>query len=570
MATLSIVTAVAMGEYFAGLIIVLMQSGGEALERYSLRRASSALEQLLARAPHRAWRKEGEHLLEIDVAAVRVGDTLVLRPGDLVPVDGTLLTARADIDESALTGEPLAQAKHRGDRLLSGSINRDDVAEMHADAVSAASQYAKMVTLVRQAQEEKPPLQRLADRYAVWFTPVTLAMCGFGWLITGDAHTILAVLVVATPCPLILAVPVAVIGGINRAARASIIVKGGAALEQIGRAGAIVFDKTGTLTYGTPVVSAVVPFGDLPAETLLRAAGSVEQLSSHLLGHTLAAEAQRRVGTLPLPEHFREVPGRGVEADLAGHHILVGSPRFLTERLGTSGPPQPDGPAGLAAYVAIDERPAGVVRFDDQLRPGVAGLMRQLRQLGVRHTVMLTGDNAANAAAIGVQAGIAQVEAGLLPEDKVRHLVALKERYGPVVMVGDGINDAPALATATVGVAMGARGTGISAEAADIVLLVDDVAKVGEAVAIGQRMLRIAKQSIYVGLGLSFVCMVVASFGLIPPAIGALIQEAIDVAVILNALRALGGGGGTLAETGRGAALSQAMPASGPVLGGGA
>ena len=544
-ATLSIVTALAMGEYFAGLIIVLMQSGGEALERYSLRRASSALEQLLARAPRQARRKEGEQLVEIEVAAVRVGDILVLRPGDLVPVDGTLLTDRAAIDESALTGEPLGRAKHQGDRLLSGSINQEDAAEMRADAVSAASQYAKMVDLVRRAQEEKPPLQRLADRYAVWFTPVTLAMSAFGWLITGDPRTILAVLVVATPCPLILAVPVAVIGGINRAARAGIIVKGGAALEQIGRAQAIVFDKTGTLTYGAPVVTAIVPFGATTADALLRAAGSVEQLSSHLLGRTLAEAARRRVGALPLPTDFHEVPGRGVEADIDGRHVLVGSPRFLTERLGSSGPPQPEGRAGLAAYIALDGQPAGVIHFDDQLRPGVPDLMRRLARLGVRHTAILTGDNAANAAAIGARAGIAQVEANLLPEDKVRLLTALRGRYEPIVMVGDGINDAPALATATVGVAMGAKGTGISAEAADIVLLEDDVAKVGEAVAIGQHMLRIAKQSIYLGLGLSFVGMIAASLGYIQPVVGALLQEAIDVAVILNALRALGGGGAT-------------------------
>jgi len=534
-ATLSIVTALAMGEYFAGLIIVLMQSGGEALERYSLRRASSALEQLLARAPRRARRRDSDRLIEVDVAAVRVGDILVLRPGDLVPVDGTLLTDRAEIDESALTGEPLGRAKHQGARLLSGSINQGDAAEMRADAVSAASQYAKMVDLVRRAQEEKPPLQRLADRYAVWFTPLTLAMCAFGWWITGEPRTILAVLVVATPCPLILAVPVAVIGGINRAARAGIIVKGGAALEQIGRAQAIVFDKTGTLTYGAPVVTAIVPFGDTTADALLRAAGSVEQFSSHLLGRTLAEAARQRVGALPLPTDFHEVPGRGVEADVAGRHVLVGSPRFLTERLGSSGPPQPEGRAGLAAYVALDGQPAGVIHFDDELRPGLPDLLRRLARLGVRHTAILTGDNAANAAAIGARAGIAQVEANLLPEDKVRLLIALRTRYEPIVMVGDGINDAPALATATVGVAMGAKGTGI-------VLLEDDVAKVGEAVAIGQHMLRIAKQSIYLGLGLSFACMIAASLGYIQPVVGALLQEAIDVAVILNALRALGGG----------------------------
>jgi heavy metal translocating P-type ATPase len=541
-ATLSIVTALGMGEFFAGLIVTLMQSGGEALENYSLRRASSALEQLLARAPRRARRREGDQLREIAADEVRAGDILLLRPGDLVPVDGTLLTASAAIDESALTGEPLTRAKVQGERLLSGSVNQGDAAEMRADAPAAASQYAKIVALVRQAQEERPPFQRLADRYAVWFTPVTLLMCGLGWLITRDPRTILAVLVVATPCPLILAVPVAIIGGVNRAARSGIIVKGGAALERIARARAITFDKTGTLTYGAPVVTAIIPFPGFTADEILRAAGSVEQLSSHLLGRALAEAATARFGALPLPHDFREVPGRGIEAALDGRPVLVGSPRFLTERFGNAGPPQPPGVPGLAAYVALDGRPAGLVRLDDQLRPGVADLMRRLRRLGVAHTVMLTGDNRANAEAIAARAGIDRVEANLLPEDKVRLLQELSAGYAPLAMVGDGINDAPALASAAVGIAMGAHGTGISAEAADIVLLVDDVTKVGDAVAIGQRMLRIARQSVFIGLGLSFACMIVAALGYIPPALGALLQEAIDVAVILNALRALGGG----------------------------
>ncbi|MGN6674914.1 MAG: heavy metal translocating P-type ATPase [Thermomicrobiales bacterium] len=535
-AMLAIITAVITREYFAGLIIVLMQSGGEALEHYSLRRASSALELLLARAPRIAHRQEGDRLVDIDVAQVAVGDLLVVRPGDLVPVDGTLLSDQADIDESALTGEPLTRAKNSGEWLLSGSVNTGDAVEMQAGARSADSQYTRIVELVRKAQEEKPPLQRLADRYAVWFTPLTLLMCVFGWLITREPSTILAVLVVATPCPLILAVPVAVISGINRAADYGIIIKGGAAIEHVGRAQAVVFDKTGTLTHGTPVVSDVVTFDGLTPDDLLRQAGSVEQLSSHLLARTIAEAAQARTGALPLPTNFRERPGYGVAADLDGRQILVGSPRFLTEELGSPPPATPG--AGMASYVAIDGRPTGAILFSDRLRPGVATLMDRLRALGVRRTVMLTGDRQANATRIGQEAGVDEIVANLLPADKVRELQTLKSRYDQVVMVGDGINDAPALATASVGIAMGAHGTGISAEAADIVLLVDDVTRVGDAVAIGQRMRQIAQQSIFVGLGLSLAFMVIASFGLIPPAIGALLQEVIDVAVILNALRA--------------------------------
>ena len=537
-AMLAVVTAVIMDQAFAGVIIVLMQAGGEALESYSLGRASSSLDQLLARAPRTAHRKAGEELTEVEVASVRPGDVLVVRPGDLIPVDGTLLSAQADVDESALTGEPMPRGKSPGDALLSGSVNTGGAFEMRADKIGAESQYSRIVQLVKQAQEERPPLQRLADRYAVWFTPLTLVMCGLGWWITGDIHTILAVLVVATPCPLILAVPVAVISGINRAASLGIIVKGGTALEQIASAKAFVFDKTGTLTLGRPVVEAVTPFDGLTPREILHAAGSVEQLSSHLLGRTLAAAAQKEGGPLTMPTSFQEVAGRGVEADLDGQHIIIGSPRFLMERIGSSGPPHDSTQGALEAYVAIGGKPSGMIRLNDQLRPGVEPMLRRLKAMGVRHTVMLTGDNAENGNSIGSRIGLDEVKANLLPEDKVEALRALKSQYAPIVMVGDGINDAPALATATVGVAMGAHGTGISAEAADIVLLVDDVTRVADAMEAGRRMVHIAKQSIFVGLGLSFACMVAAAFGKIPPVTGALLQEAIDVAVILNALRA--------------------------------
>lgn len=560
-AMLAIVTAVIMHEYFAGVIIVIMQTGGEALETYSLRRASSSLSGLLARAPSKAFRKEQAQMVEISVDTVQVGDDLVVRANDLIPVDGVLLSERADVDEAALTGEPLARAKANGDALLSGSVNVGDAFEMRATKLSTESQYARIVELVRKAQAEKPPLQRLADKYAVWLTPLTLLMCALGWWITGDTQTILAVLVVATPCPLILAVPVAVISGINRAAQAGIIVKGGTAIEQIGHATAVVFDKTGTLTVGMPVFQQVVLFADgmekpatpdthtngatangtgkLDQYDLLRMAGSVEQLSTHLLGRTLATAAQAQFGTLAMPDHFREIPGKGITAELAGRQILVGSPAFLVEQTKQAIPPE-NAPTddAIVTYIAVDGSPKGMVFFDDQMRPGVSELIKRLHGLGVQRTVMLTGDNAKHATMVGQLAGVDAVEANLLPPDKVRAVEQLKEAYTTVVMVGDGINDAPALATATVGVAMGAHGTGISAEAADIVLLVDDVSKVAEAMEIGQRMVKIAKQSIFIGLGLSFSFMVVAAFGFIAPTFGALLQEVVDAAVILNALRA--------------------------------
>lgn len=537
-AMLAIITAVLTQEYFAGVIIVLMQSGGEALENYSLRRASSSLEKLLARAPHIAHRVTSSQIEDIQVEQVNIGDTLVVRPGDLIPVDGKLLSEQAEIDEAALTGEPLTAPKKVGDILLSGSVNAGDAFEMQATQRSVDSKYAKIVELVRKAQEEKPPLQRLADRYAVWFTPVTLVMCALGWLITGNPHTILSVLVVATPCPLILAVPVAIISGINRAASFGIIVKGGTAIEQIGRAQAIVFDKTGTLTFGTPTVDQIVPFNGVAPAEIMRLAGGAEQLSGHVLAQALAQAALKQSGSLPMPNDVHEVAGNGIEAQVEGHHVVVGSPKFILDSTGQGISEQRLTNNELAAYIAIDKKPAGVVLFSDQLRPGVPELMTRLKTLGVIHTAMLTGDRADHAREVAQAAHLDSFEAGLLPEGKVESVKKLKQQYTPIIMVGDGINDAPALATATVGVAMGAHGTGISAEAADIVLMVDDVSRVADAVETGQRMLRVAKQSIYIGLGLSFALMVLAAFGLIPPAIGALFQEAIDVAVIVNGLRA--------------------------------
>ncbi|MDV3278271.1 MAG: heavy metal translocating P-type ATPase [Nitrososphaerales archaeon] len=544
-AMLAIVTAVLTDEAFAGVIIVLMQTGGEALDDYGFRRASSSLDALIARAPKVAHRKKADGSIEeMSAGDVKVGDALVVRPGDLVPVDGNVLRGPAEIDESALTGEPLPRTKGEEEGLLSGSVNVGHAFEMTATKVGGESQYAKIVELVKRAQLEKPPIQRLADRYAVVFTPLTLAVAAFGWFLTYNVATVLAVLVVATPCPLILATPLAVISGINRAAKESIIVKSGAAIEQIGKGRVVVFDKTGTVTYGNPVVEEVVAL-DGDRDEILRKTASVEQLSSHPVAKSLASEGREAFGALASPSNFRETPGQGVEADFEGEHVVIGSQGFCETKIGR----QFDGSAAdllrraqsqskLVSFVAIDGHPAGAVVFSDQLRPGVPAMMLRLRELGVEQTVMLTGDNKANAVTIALEAGIGRVEANLLPAQKVAEVKKLITEYGVALMVGDGINDAPALASATVGIAMGAHGTGISSEAADVVLLVDDVTKVADGIAIGQRMLRVAKQSIFFGIGASVVLMIIASFGYVQPAMGAVMQEILDVIVILNALRA--------------------------------
>ena len=557
-AMLAIIAAILLDQAFAGVIVVLMQSGGEAIERYGLRRATSTLDELLARAPRLARRKtSGNTLEEIKVEEVKIGDVLVVRQGDLIPVDGTILSGTAEIDESALTGEPLPKSKTARDRVMSGSISESGGFEMRADKVSEESQYSRIVKLVKQAQDEKPPIQRLADRYAVWFTPIALALSGLAFLITLNPVDVLAVLVVATPCPLILATPIAVISSVNRAAQEGIIVKGGAAIEQIGHARVFAFDKTGTITYGTPALEKIISLDEyISVEELLLKAASIEQFSSHIIAKSLVQEAQKRFHRLEPIYDYVETPGLGAEAWINDEKIAVGSKKFIDsilddrdeEEIAVDSGGQKlllqqyqDNELGkgrMTAYIAIDGKVAGIFYFNDQIRLGVPEMMNRLRSLGVLETFLLTGDNTENALSIARQAGISNVEANLLPEEKVEIIRKLSKKHETTVMVGDGINDAPALAAATVGVAMGAHGTGISAEAADMVLLVDDVTKVADAVYIGQRMLKIAKQGIYVGLGLSFVFMIIASLGFIPPAIGAMLQEVIDASVVLNALRA--------------------------------
>lgn len=534
-AALAIITAVVVGQYFAGAVVVLMQSGGEALERHAFARASDSLEALLARAPRIAHRQVALEIEDVPVEAVMPGDRLLIRPGDLVPVDGTVLEGTSAVDQSALTGEPIPLQAGPGTTLMSGSINLDGALVARADRVSNQSQYQRIVQLVESARRERAPLQRLADRYAVWFTPVTLLMCGAAWLITRNPNSVLAVLVVATPCPLILATPVAVIGAISRVAEQGVIVKTGTAIEQLGQADVFVFDKTGTLTLGRPAVRGVHAQPGYEAKNVLRLAGAVEQHSSHHLGRAVTEAAQAHGESLPPATAVREWPGSGVEGTVDGHAVLVGSPALIAERGIVV--PDLDGEQ-TTACVVVDAHLAGTIEFADRLRHQVPALMQRLVVLGVNETVMLTGDRESAAQVIAAQAGIRTVRAGLLPDQKVAEVLALKARdHRVVVMVGDGINDAPALATATVGIALGAHGVAASAEAADVVVLVDDIALVGDAVAVSQRMRRIALQSIVTGLGVSGALMAVAATGYIPPAVGALLQEALDVAVILNALR---------------------------------
>jgi heavy metal translocating P-type ATPase len=544
-ASLAIVGAGLTAEYLAGSVVVLMQTGGEGLESYAVRRASDSLRSLIARAPRIASRRDGEFILEIPVEDVAVNDHLLVRAGDIVPVDGIILAGTSSVDESALTGEPLPVARRPGDELMSGSVCLDGALEVRALRLSRESQYEQVVRLVEQAQRDKAPTARLADRYAVFFTPLTLAVCLFGYLLTREAQTVVAVLVVATPCPLILAPPVAIISGINRAARRGIIVKGGAAIEAIGRIRAAIFDKTGTLTKGKPAVERILTLNGLSSDDVLRTSASLEQFSNHPLARALVTVARQSDLPLSSPVDVVETGGRGLSGRVDGQRVDVGSVSYAVEsRLGeqttlldtlhSNGVPADDS----IALVGIDSRLAGVLCFADPIRPGVPVLMNRLKRHGVQQTTMLTGDDEATASAIAAEAGIDDVRANLLPGAKATAVQKLKERFVDVAMVGDGINDAPALATASVGIAMAAKGAAVSAEAADIVITTDNLDRVADAVEIGQRTLRVARQSISIGLGVSSVLMVIAAFGGIVPTVGAILQEGLDVAVILNALRA--------------------------------
>lgn len=546
-ATFAVLTSLLLVHPLAGLVIVLMQTGGEALERYAEGRASAAVRALEDEAPRIAHRfphdeppSVGGRTEDVDIGSVSVGDYLLVRPGEMVPCDAMVVGGTSHLDTSRLTGEPLPQRVEADAPLSSGSINLDGALVVRATATVGESQYARIVELVRSAQSSKAPLQRLADRYAAWFTPVTLLACAATYVASGDVERVLAVLVVATPCPLILATPIAIIGGVNRAARRLIVVKHGGAFEQLAGVTVAAFDKTGTLTVGTPAVSGVMPVGGFSHGDVLRLAASVERASGHLLARSVVDAAERRGLVLRPATDVRESPGRGVSGVVDDWRVCVGARGFVEQCVGPErGSPLADvpDPEGLRAHVAIDARFAGVIEFADELRPGLPELFDALRDAGVRRCILLSGDSVAHTSAVAMRVGVTEARGGLLPADKVDVVAGLVRDGERVLMVGDGTNDAPALGAATVGIALAGHGGGITAEAADVVILNDDLSRVVEAIRISRRTVRIARQSIWTGLGLSAAAMLVAAAGYIPPAVGALLQEVIDVAVILNALR---------------------------------
>lgn len=538
-AALSMSAALAFGENLAAAIVALMYTGGAFLESFAEGRARREMHDLLSRVPRTATRYVDDSLEEIDVNAVRAGDRLLIRQGDVVPVDGTTASVRVFINMSALTGEALPVSLAQGAEVLSGSTNAGDAFDLVAKHEAKDSAYAGIVRLVEEAQQSKAPMSRLADRWSLGFLLATLLIAFAAWWFTGDPIRAVAVLVVATPCPLILAVPVALVAGMSRAAHFGVLVKGARPLEAMARIHTLVLDKTGTLTDGRPQIAFIHCEPGFGEDEILRLAASVDQVSKHPMAQALVMAAQGRGLNLLLPTDAAEVAGDGVRGCIDERLVVVGGYGFVVKQSNASPIEIPDTDTGSALVaVAVDSRVAGYIVLADPVRGEVGETLGGLRREGVQRIVLATGDRAAVAARIAEGLGLDAIRSDLTPDQKV--LVVLSERKnGPVMMVGDGVNDAPALAAADVGVAMGARGAAASAEAADVILLVDRIDRLRTGIEIARRSRRIAIESVVVGIGLSIFAMVAAAFGYLPPIQGALLQEAIDVTVIANALRAL-------------------------------
>ena len=549
-AFVSMSAALALGEALAGVVVAVMYAGGNVLEQIAVARAERDLRSLVDRAPRIAHRRLDNHIEDIAIETVTIGDILLVRAGEVVPVDGAVVSEEALIDESALTGEPLPVLRRAHEPVRSGTVNAGETFVMRATATAGESTYAGIVRLVTAAQTAKAPFIRIADRYALLLLPATLFVAGAAYVWSGDPIRALAVLVASTPCPLILAAPVAFIAGVSQAARHGVLVKGGGALEALARTHTVMFDKTGTLTVGGARLVAIETAPGENAEMVLKVAASLELASHHIAAEAVVAAAAARGLVLAVPEGVQETLGSGLEGMVEGRKVCVGAQTLV---FGTTRPPEwamralrrASWRAALSVFVSVDGRAIGALLLADELRTETPRAIQALRQSGVGRIMMVTGDRADAAETIGAALDLDEVLADRSPSDKV-DAVAAEQRLNPTLMVGDGINDAPALAAAGVGIAMGARGASASSQAADVVILVDRLDRVSQAVAIARRARRIAVESIVAGMALSGLAMGAAALGFLTPVAGALIQEGIDVVVILNALRALGPGRGVV------------------------
>ncbi|AVK61330.1 cadmium-translocating P-type ATPase [Lactobacillus sp. CBA3605] len=531
LAITAIVATLAVGEYWASLVVLIMLTGGDSLEDFAAKRANTELKALLDNSPQVAHRLSAGQLTDVTVNAVAVGDQLVVKPGELVPVDGHLIQGTALFDESSLTGESKPIEKQVGDDLMSGAVNGDSAVTMLVDKRAADSQYQQLVKLVKESEARPAKFVRLADRYAVPFTLVAYVIAGVAWLLSGDPHRFAEVLVVASPCPLILAAPVALVSGMSRTSRNGIVVKTGDMLEKLATAKSAAFDKTGTITSGQLTVNSIVPQETFTAATVLHLAASAEQNSSHILARSIVKYANKT--PLSPVTDLEEVTGNGVTATVDGHTVKVGKLKFVAPT--TTQTPL----TTTAIYVAIDEHYAGYITFIDNVRPEAAATLQALHAGGIKNIMMLSGDQRAIADRIAAEVGIDTVKADLLPADKIKNLQALPKTERPVIMVGDGVNDAPSLAVADVGIAMGAHGSTAASESADVVILKDDLSRVVTAVQISKDTMQVAKQAVWIGIAICTILMLIASTGIIPALFGAMLQEVVDTVSILWALRAL-------------------------------
>lgn len=532
LAILAVVATLSVSEYWAAMVILVMLTGGDALEDYAAKKANTELKALLDNSPRRAHVVSPTGTTDVAVDDVKVGQHVVVKPGELVPVDGVVITGHSDFDESSLTGEARPVAKTVGSPVMSGALNGDEAVTIKVTKLAKDSQYQQLVKLVKEAESTPAHFVRLADRYAVPFTIAAVAISLVAWGISQDPRRFAEVLVVASPCPLILAAPVAMVSGMSRASRNGIVVKTGSVLEKLAGAKTGAFDKTGTITNGHLTVARVLPAAEVTTERLLHLAASAEQNSSHILARSLIKYTSAKQISLAPVANLSEVTGRGITATIEDHQVKVGKLSFVAPQSAQAAL------TTTAIYVSVDGQYYGAISFTDHVRPEATATVARLKLLGVTNLMMLTGDQRAIAQQVAKKVGITAVKADLLPEDKIAALKAVPDDRHPLFMVGDGVNDAPSLATADVGIAMGANGSTAASETADVVILKDDLAKVAKAVAISKDTLRIAKQAVLIGIAICTALMLIASLGVIPAFIGAMLQEVIDTVSILWALKA--------------------------------
>ena len=532
LAGISIVTSVILGEYLVGVIVILMLSGGTALEEFASRRASSVLDALARRMPQVAHKKIPAGLSEIELTEVHVGDALVVLPHEICPVDGIVVQGRGRMNEAYLTGEPFEIEKVPGSQVLSGAVNGDFALEIRAGKLAIDSRYARIMQVMQDAEQNRPRIRRLGDQLGAWYTPAALALAGLAWIVSGQSQRFLAVIVVATPCPLLIAIPVAVIGAISLAARHGIIIKNPAILEQIDRCRTLVFDKTGTLTYGEPMLSEILCAANFAREEVLQTLGSLERYSKHPLSRAIQEAARDANLSAQSVSEISERPGEGLKGKVGERRVWITS-RKVAEKQGTALPPVA---SGLECVVFLDERYAATCRFRDRPRQESRVFIKHLRpRHSVNHVLIVSGDRDEEVRHLAQQVGIEEIYSAKSPEEKVA-IVRREAAKAKTLFVGDGINDAPAMQAATVGVAFGAQ-SDITTEAADAVILEASLSRVDELIHIAQHMRRVALESAVGGMALSIVCMIIAAIGFLPPIGGAIAQEIIDLVAVLNAIR---------------------------------